>query len=146
MTMAKWKAVFATLLLMAASVPATAGERIGVSTADAPQLQGEFVVHNPTNMNMIYEVQWGSHGQWTRYAIGPRQQRRHWHSLDGNGRAPSPYLRFDTRANDRQVTWKRYDIDFGRVGYSGFGPRGNINEALHYEFTARGNALDLVRR
>ena len=146
MTKASWKIVFAAALLMATAGSATAGERIGTSTADAPRLQGEFVVHNPTNTNMVYEVQWGSKGQWKSYTISPRQQRRHWHPLDGNGRAPSPFLRFDTRANDRQVTWKRYDMDFGKVGYAGFGPRGHINEALHYEFTARGNALELVRR
>lgn len=146
MTTTGWKNVFAALLLMTTTVSATAGERIGTSTSDAPQLQGEFVVHNPTNVNMVYEVQWGSKGQWKRYTISPREQRRHWHPLDGNGRAPSPFLRFDTRANDKQVTWKRYDIDFGKVGYAGFGPRGRINEALHYEFTARRNALELVKR
>ena len=147
MKMLGWKNMFAALLLMATSVSANASLTVGTSTADAPRLQGEFVVHNPTNMNMVYEVQWGSKGEWKRYTISARQQRRHWHPLDGNGRAPSPFLRFDTRANDRQVTWKRYDIDFGRVGYAGFGPRGgHVNQALHYEFTARGNALELVRR
>ena len=144
MTIAKWKLACAALML-AAAVPANA-ERVATSTADAPSLQGEFVIHNPTNMNMVYEVQWGSKGQWTRYTIAPNQQRWHWHPLDGRGRAPSPFMRFDTRANDGRVTWKTYDIDFGRVGYAGFGPRGNINEALHYEFVARRNALDLVRR
>ena len=146
MTTVNWKIILTAFCLMIAAISATAAERTGTSTADAPQLQGEFIVHNPTNVNMVYQVQWGSKGPWKEYTLSPKQQRRHWHPLDGNGRAPSPFLRFDTRANDRHVTWKTYDIDFGRVGYAGFGPRGNINEALHYQFTARGNVLELVKR
>ena len=144
--MANWKVILTVLYLMATAVSATAEQRTRTSTADAPRLEGEFVIHNPTNVTQVYQVKWGRNGQWQEYTTSPQRQRRHWHPLDGNGRAPSPFLRFDTRANDRQVTWKTYDIDFGRVGYAGFGPRGNINEALHYEFTARGNALELVKR
>ena len=106
--------------------------------------QGEFVVHNPTNLKIAYEVQWGDKGAWKPHVIQPKQLRRHWHVLDGNGRAPSPNLRFDNRANDKRVTWKTYDLKFGRVGYAPSGA--HVNQALHYEFVAHGTTLDLVKQ
>ena len=135
------------LFIVLGAVSGMAGERTGTSTADAPRLQGEFVVHNPTNVTQVYQVKWGRNGKWDRTTLRPQELMRHFHPLAENGKAPSPFLRFDTRANDRQVTWSgEYDIDFGRVGYAGFGPRGQINEALHYEFRATGNQLQIVRR
>lgn len=144
-----------------ASVAHTADEDVGVSSSElqiAPgskspsgksgstvsRLQGEYVIHNPTNLKIAYQVQWGSNGEWKAHTINPNELRRHWHRLDGNGRAPSPFLRFDNRAGEKRVTWKTYDINFGRVGYAG--PSGHINQALHYEFVSRGNAVDLVKR
>ena len=116
----------------------------GKSGTVAPRLQGEFVVHNPTNLNIAYQVQWGKKGAWRAHTIHPNKMWRHSHRLDDNGRAPSPFLRFDNRADDKRVTWKTYDVDFGRVGYAG--PGRHINQAVHYEFTARGKGLDLVKR
>ena len=110
----------------------------------APRLQGEFVVRNPTTLNIVYQVQWGSKGEFKQYTIHPNELRRHWHRLDNNGRAPSPFLRFDNRADDKRVSWKTYDIDFGRVGTTSSG--GHINQALNYHFVARGKLLDLVKR
>ena len=105
--------------------------------------QGEFVIHNPTGFDVGYSVRWGE-GPWASYKIPPRYQRRHWHKLDANGRAPRPELKFDKRAGDDRVTLKTYEMKFGRVGNTP--STGPVNQAIQYEFVANGNLIDLVRR
>lgn len=107
------------------------------------RMQGEFVIHNPTNFEVGYSVRWGD-GPWKSHKILPRHLRRHWHRLDGNGQAPRPKLQFDRIANDSRVTTKTYEMKFGRVGHS---PQtGPINRPINYEFVARGNVIDVVQR
>lgn len=107
------------------------------------RFRGEFVIHNPTGFNVGYSVRWGD-GAWKSYTVSPRHLRRHWHVLDGNGRAPRPQLQFDKVANDHKVTTKTYDMRFGRVGST---PQGTpVNQAIDYEFVAKGNLIDMVQR
>jgi hypothetical protein len=122
---------------------ATAAPQPHPPPARTARLQGEFVVHNPTNFEIGYSVRWGD-GPWTGHKIAPRHLRRHWHVLDAQGRAPRPQLRFDARANDNRVTIKSYDLKFGRVGNSP--PAGAVNRAVEYEFVARGDLIDLRQR
>lgn len=107
------------------------------------RMHGEFVIHNPTNFEVGYSVRWGD-GPWKPHKILPRHLRRHWHTLDAQGRAPRPRLQFDKIANDSQVTTKTYEMKFGRVGHS---PQtGPINRPINYEFVARGSVIDVVQR
>jgi hypothetical protein len=130
-----------------------ADEDVGTSTSElrvAPppnqpsssRLQGEYVINNPTGFNIGYSVRWGD-GGWVNHTLSARHLRRHWHFLDVNGQAPRPQLKFDNVANDNRVTDKVYHMQFGRVGMT---PKGPVNQAVHYEFIAHGNVIDIVRR
>jgi hypothetical protein len=107
------------------------------------RIQGEFVIHNPTNFEVGYSVRWGD-GPWQGHKIAPRYMRRHWHVLDASGRAPHPQLRFDDKANDNRVTNKTYGMKFGRVGNSP--STGPVNKPIEYEFVANGQFIDLKQR
>jgi hypothetical protein len=122
-----------------------AAEKTGSTTSDAPNLKGQFVLHNDTTVTRHYQIKWGN-GEWKKYTLEPGYETAHSYPLDKNGRAPSPYIRLDSKADDNKVTWKDYHLHFGKVGYAGYGPKGNIDEALHYEFTTSGKVLDLVKR
>ncbi len=122
-----------------------AAEKTGSTTSDAPNLKGQFVLHNDTKVIRHYELKWGN-GEWKKYTLEPGFETAHTHKLDKDGRAPSPYIRLDSKADDHKVTWKEYHLHFGKVGYAGYGPKGHIDESLHYEFTANGKLLDLLKR
>ena len=122
-----------------------AAEKTGSTTYDAPNLKGQFVLHNDTKVTRHYELKWGK-GEWKKYTLEAGYEIAHSHPLDTNGRAPSPYIRLDSKADDHKVTWKDYHLHFGKVGYAGYGLKGQIDESLHYEFTANGKLLDLVQR
>lgn len=124
----------------------TSGLSVAPSARPAPApgapLKGEFVIHNPTSIDVGYSVRWGD-GPWKPHKLQARYLRRHWHTLDANGRAPHPQLRFDAVANDSRVTNKTYDMKFGRVGQT---PSGPVNQPIEYEFVAQGKVIDLVKR
>lgn len=137
----------AALASLALAVPAFADERIGTSRADAPNLEGAFVIHNPTDVTLKYQVRWGN-GEWVHYTLAPNHRRTHSHKLSDQGKAPAPNVRFDNIGGDRRTTYETVHVAFGRVGYAGFGPVGYVNEAVDYDFRfARdGKRLDLYRR
>jgi hypothetical protein len=137
-------AAFATLSLTPAA--RAGGERVGTSTEDAPNLKGAFVIHNSTNVPIHYQVKWGK-GKWKDYTVKVGFMTTHSYPLT-NGRAPVPLVRFDNVGGDGKVTHKMFEMDFGRVGYVGFGPVGHVNEAIHYHFRylSGGRILDLFKR
>jgi hypothetical protein len=123
------------------------GEKIGVSVADAPNLSGSFVIHNPTNTAINYQVKWGK-GEWKSFTVKPGFKYTHTHSLDANNKAPAPYVRFDNYGGDGKVTNTEVHMKFGLVGYAGYGPVGYVDKAWHYEFKYRPDRrnLDLIER
>lgn len=134
---------------LATTVPSVAAEKTGTSTADAASLQGEFVVENPTDQPIPYQMKWGSKGEWKSYTLEPGHRRRHWYPLDGKGEAPIPYVRWDNDGGDgSKVTTTTQEVNFGRVGYTGYNAKGNVNEAIHYQFKYRkdGRHIDLIER
>lgn len=138
----------AAVVAVAALLPsARGGEPTGTVTSDAPNLRGEFVVHNPTDIPVHYQIKWGQGGQWKSFTVKPGYEYKHWHALNGN-KAPTPYVRFDNEGGDGKVTNTELHVKFGRVGYAGYGPVGNVDEAWHYEFKFRkdGRHLDLNER
>jgi len=119
-------------------------ESVGTSTADAPNLVGQIKIYNPTQRPINYQMRWGNNVQWQQFTLQPGEEYRHWKTLDQNGRAPAPQVRFD---GIRET--KTYDsMRFGKAGYAGFGPRGYIDESIHYEFRydASGQHLDLYEK
>ena len=128
-------------------LPVQSAERTGTSQADLPKLIGRFVVHNPTDVAIKYSVKWGDKAEWTRYELNPRRQRNHDHALN-NGKAPAPYVRWDDVGGDGKSTYAVLHMEFGKVGYTGYGPRGNVNDPIDYEFrySRDGRHLSLVKR
>jgi hypothetical protein len=142
------RTLLAAALLTAALSPVTAAdEKVGTSTADAATLQGEFVVHNTTATAIHYQVKWGQKGEWKSFTVKPGFEYRHWHPLKA-GKAPAPYVRFDNEGGDGRVTYTELYMKFGQVGYAGYGPKGHVNEAWHYDFKYRtdGKRLELFER
>ena len=135
------------LASLAFAVPAVAQERVGTSRADAANLTGAFVLHNPTDVALKYQVRWGS-GEWAHYTLAPNHRRTHSHPLSARGTAPAPQVRFDSVGGDHRTTYHTHEVAFGRVGYAGFGPVGYVNDAIEYDFRfARdGKHLDVFRR
>ena len=132
-------------LALAFAPAARAAEPVGTSTADAASLQGEFVIVNPSDVTIHYQVKWGEKGEWKSYSVKPGFERRHWHPLNAQNKAPAPFVRFDNEGGDGKVTNTELHVKFGRVGYTGYNAVGYVNEAIRYQFKYRtdGRHLDL---
>lgn len=77
--------------------------------ARADDCYGAFTVRNPSGNALHYQVRWGD-GDWKPYCVYPHQRTWHGHPLDGDGRAPTPCVRFDRVAGDGQTTYQSYRI------------------------------------
>ena len=62
---------------------------------------------------------------------------------DPNGRAPTPFVRFDRIGGDSAVTMKEYRMQFHAVGYAGYGPARHTTEPKRYVFVYAANGRDL---
>jgi len=60
------------------------------------QKKGSFVVANPTNATIAYDVRWGPSGEWKSYTLEPGDRRCHYHPLSVHGTVPTPRLRYDS--------------------------------------------------
>lgn len=86
---------------------------LGLLQLSAPaataQEYGAFSVSNTTeNTTFYYRVRLGGNSAWSaEYTLAPHTVRTHYFSLDGNGCAPPPYIRF----ND-SVCCKEYNLEF----------------------------------
>ena len=137
-----------TLLFASATLPVNLhAETYGSTTSDAASLVGEFIVNNPSNTTIKYQVKWGNNGTWQKFQLAPHRERKHSHPLKDD-RAPTPYLRFDDVGGDGKTTFDQIHMEFGKVGYSGYNSKGYINEAIRYDFKyqADGRHIDLVQR
>jgi hypothetical protein len=135
------------ILLM---TPRTAAsqENIGTSCADCPNLQGEFSIENETGVTIHYQVRWGTNHAWKSMTLETGHVMTHSHPLDDNGRAPSPWIRFDGIGGDNAFTPKEYHVAFHAVGYAGYGPAENKATPKRYafEYAADHRTLNLVAR
>src|SRR5205823_2021790 len=78
------------------------------------QSTGSFVIRNPNNSTIHYEVKWGN-GPWQSHTMYAYQKKAHSHPLDAWGRAPVPEVRFDYITGDPYVTYKTYRMEFYAV-------------------------------
>jgi hypothetical protein len=116
---------------------ANAGENVGTSQADLPNMIGKFVLHTEVSKPVNYSMRWGSE-PWRDYTLLPGKMRSHTHALTGPNRAPKPYVR---------IGGKEYHVAWGSVGYTGFGPGGNVDNTVHHVFKyAADGHLDLFKR
>jgi hypothetical protein len=143
MKLARVTGLLATLVV--AGSPAARAESVGTSCEDCATTVGAFTLVNQTGSPIHYSVKWGSGGNWNKIALASGRIETHSHALDGNGRAPTPYVIFDKVLNDGKVTDKEYRMEFAQVVHGGFGPR-RPNEPMHYRFVQRdGRFLDIVK-
>jgi len=123
-----------------------AEERVGTSQADLPSLSGMFAIHNHTGAAVRYQVKWGN-GEWEKFTVHPEKLYKHSYPLDAKGRAPKPYVRFDSVGGDGKTTFKEYHMQFREVGYAGYGsaPSPTEPERYHFKYAADGRSLDLFK-
>src|SRR2546423_7506396 len=72
-------------------------ERVGTSCADCPNYSGAFSIENETGVTIRYQVKWGEQHPWKLITLNRGHIETHSYPLgeNRNGRAPTPYVRFD---------------------------------------------------
>jgi hypothetical protein len=134
-------AVFALMNPMGAR-----SENVGTSCEDCVTTSGAFSLTNETGSTVHYSVKWGSGSDWKKITLENGRVETHSHSLDGNGRAPTPYVQFDKVLNDGKVTDKEYKMEFAQISSGGFGPARPRPQPMRYKFVHKGDRiLDIVR-
>jgi hypothetical protein len=125
-------------------------EHVGTSCADCPNYSAAFSIENPTGVTIHYEVKWGASQAWKSISLGSGRTETHTYPLgqDRNGKAPSPYVRFDRIGGDGHFTPKEYHMTFHAIGYAGYGPKANdtLPKKYYFEFGADRKSLDLLAR
>jgi hypothetical protein len=132
--------------------PVIAGgqERVGTSCADCPNYSGAFSIENATGVTIPYQYRWGDKHPWKSISLSSGRTETHSYPLgeNRNGRAPTPYIRFDWIAGDSHSTLKEYRMEFHAIGYAGYGPRTHTTAPKRYffKYAADGKTLDILAR
>lgn len=138
------------LAVLATAMFAPAAERVGTSCADCPNYSGAFSIENTTGVPISYQYRWGNQHPWKKMVLGTGRVETHSYPLGENpqGRAPTPYVRFDRIGGDGRVTLQEYRMQFHAIGYAGFGPRVNTTKPKQYFFKYGPDrrTLDLLAR
>ena len=133
-----------------AMAPIAAQERVGTSCADCPNYSGAYSIENATGITISYQYRWGDRHEWKKMTLKSGVTETHSYPLgeDRNGKAPTPYIRFDRIGGDNGVTIQEYKLQFHAVGYAGYGPRENRTAPKRYVFryAANGRDLDLTTK
>jgi hypothetical protein len=98
---------------------------------------GSFVIVNPSNVTLPFQVKFGDGGTWEDYSVPPNTRYAIYFNLDENGRAPTPYIRFDCSPGANKLTIRSYRLDF----YAVSDPHKGKGYVFHY--SADGRYLDL---
>ena len=139
-------------LALLSTYPVVVGgqERVGTSCADCPNYSGAFSIENKTGVTIRYQYKWGDQHPWKSMSLNSGQIETHSYPLgeNRNGRAPTPYVRFDWIAGDGRSTPKEYRMAFHAIGYAGYGPRPNTTTPKRYffKYAGDGKTLDLLAR
>jgi hypothetical protein len=129
------------VLCLGVSLPSPASaQNVGSSTGgDLPEAYGRFSLVNKTGMAVHYDIQWGN--EPTRsITLLPGHRRTHAHRLDGEGRAPTPHIRFRFLvAGNQQVPLligaiEDLRMSFFRAFIGGFGPVTEPARPKPYQF------------
>lgn len=73
---------------------------------------GAVKIRNTSNATIYYQFKWGADSEWQSSSVRPGHYMCHWIELDEHGQAPVPYIRFDARGGDGDVTWQSYRLGF----------------------------------
>lgn len=122
----KTKALFVAVAILASAGAAQA------------QQKAAFVIYNPTENTLHYEVKFGP-GDFKKYQVPPRQEMAHWINLIGGERPAPAVVRFDYICGDPDVTYKDYTIDYyvvddafrGRTYFFRYDSTGRFLDLLH---------------
>lgn len=149
MKILKTQAMFALSLALTMTTAIAAGsqERVGTSCADCPNRSGAFSIENQTGVTITYQVKWGESHPWKSITLASGRVETHSYPLE-NGKALTPYVRFDRIGGDGAFTPKEYRMGFYAVGYGGFGARANSSGPKKYffKFAADNKTLDILAR
>jgi hypothetical protein len=112
-----------------------------VSLADAAPAQaayryGSFVLNNPSNVTIYYQIKWGNN-EWENFSVGPGEWHAHYVDLGPDQMIPVPYVRFDFVTWDDSVTTQTYEVDAYGVDYPSEG------KDYTFQYTSDGRFLDL---
>jgi hypothetical protein len=102
----------------------------GSAEAQADERYAAFVIRNPTNVAINYQIKWGD-GDWKSIRVNAGYCYEHYHPLDADDMAPRPYIRFNGVGNGD----KEYCLGFYATRYPSNGKR--------YVFRYAGRRLDL---
>jgi len=81
----------------------------GAAQAGEPaQKRGSFVVNNPTNGKINYEMKWGG-GEWKQYTLEPGERRFHSFTLSVHGEVPAPRVRYDADLAPGKILLKEFE-------------------------------------
>lgn len=97
---------------------------------------GSFVLNNPSNVIIYYQVKWGS-GAWENFSVGPGQWHAHYVDLGPDQKVPVPYVRFDFVTWDDSVTHQTYEVDVYGTDVPSEG------KDYTFQYTSDGRFLDL---
>jgi hypothetical protein len=136
-------------LLLKIPLIACAQENVGTSCADCPNYSGAFLIENPTGVAIPYEYKWGN-GPWKHMSLPSGRTETHSYPLGGNrnGRAPTPYIRFDRIGGDGHFTAREYRMAFYAIGYGGYGAQAHTTQPKKYYFKYADDhrTLDILAR
>jgi hypothetical protein len=148
-TILKTQAMFALslALVMTSAIAARSQERVGTSCADCPNRSGAFSIENQTGVTISYQVKWGESHPWKSITLASGRVETHSYPLE-NGKALTPYVRFDRIGGDGAFTPKEYRMGFYAIGYAGFGAKPNNSSPKKYffKFAADNKTLDILAR
>jgi hypothetical protein len=72
---------------------------------------GAFVIENPTDFTIHYQVRWGD-GDWKPFCVEPGRAMSHYYPLTSEDCAPPPQVRFDYVVADDELSWKTLHVEF----------------------------------
>jgi hypothetical protein len=88
--------------------------------------------------------------EWQKKTLQTGHIETHTYPLGDNsaGKAPSPFVRFDSYGGDNRFTPKEYHMQFYATGYAGYGPNIDRNKpkAYYFEFGPDHKTLNLLAR
>ena len=117
----------------------------------AQQPKGAFSISNDTGATIHYQIRWGNE-PWKDQTLRSGWVRRHWHTLDSQGRAPRPYVRFDRIGGDGKYTEQIQQVGFYNVWDRGPVPvidiQWNITppKAYYFEYSPNGREIYLKEK
>jgi hypothetical protein len=140
--------IAAAVLLMGVCPVRSEAESTASSCADCTTSNAEFTIKNNTSFTIHYKVKWGEKGDWknaNEITLPAGLTETHSHALDGNRKAPPPYIRVDADVT-AGVDFRETELKFGAVDHVGFPKPGHQGEPVHYFFFVdHGKTLALAR-